>query len=367
MTEAPALPVDTYSFAAMGTVGTLQFPGADARGEQIAKIVRGLEAKWSRFLPDSEISVLNRHPGAFMAVSPETWDLLVGARYWQRATGGLFDVAYVGASGGETIRPNPELNLGESVGGAVEESSGFYFRRGNIDAAVSREHGLILHSGMACVGAGRQLDLGGIGKGVAADLALQSCLDFCKAARGENESGGTSAAAGSGVVAGEASKAGASGGDSRFDSESRIMVNLGSSSLAFRADENEPWRIGIRSPWVGTPSPVGYLELCNGSVSLSGTAQELEPGLDWVTHLVNPLTGQPAQSNVALAVVVAKDGITAEAVSTAVLLLGSQAGLDLCVAHHVAAAVFTCDRQVLGTPDMVKFLRLGKPGLSASR
>ena len=140
------MPVDTYSFAAMGTVGTLQFPGADARGEQIAKIVRGLEAKWSRFLPDSEISVLNRHPGAFMAVSPETWDLLVGARYWQRATGGLFDVAYVGAGGGETIRPNPELNLGESAGSAVEESSGFYFRRGNIDAAVSRGHGPVSYT-----------------------------------------------------------------------------------------------------------------------------------------------------------------------------------------------------------------------------
>lgn len=275
--------LSTFSFAAMGTVCNVQCSGVAQLGERVAEVVRGLEAKWSRFLSDSEVSAINAHPGDFVTLSPETAAILMAAEHWRVATAGLFDIAYEGAS--------------------------------------SSAAGFTLSDNMVRLVPGRALDLGGIGKGAAADLALQVCLEM---------------------------------------GAERVTVNLGSSSLALRAGEGEPWRIGIRSPWAGAPNPVGYLELSTGSISLSGTARELEPCQDWESHLMNPLTGQTARSDVALAVVVAKDGITAEALSTAVILAGSQAGLDLCTEHGVSAAVFTCDRQVLGTLDMTEILRLAR-------
>lgn len=310
----------TFSFAVMGTVCSVQCSGASPAlaaglGERAAAVVRDLEAKWSRFLPDSEVSAINAHPGDFVTVSPETAAILAAAENWRQATGGLFDIAYSGAGA---------------------------------DAGYTR------HEGMVRLSPGRTLDLGGIGKGAAADLALQACLE-AGAANLELPA--------LGAPAGE--KTGNSGGKPPQVSGAvpRVMVNLGSSSLALQARSEEPWRIGIRSPWAGAPNPVGYLELSTGSVSFSGTARELEPCPDWDTHLMNPLTGQPAKSDVALAVVVVPPTVTspgcaAEALSTAIVLAGSQAGLDICTEHGVQAVVFTCDRQILGTPGMIQILRL---------
>ena len=50
-----------------------------------------LEARWSRFRPDSELSTLNRAAGRPVAVSPETLTLLALAVLGWQATGGRFD------------------------------------------------------------------------------------------------------------------------------------------------------------------------------------------------------------------------------------------------------------------------------------
>lgn len=315
---------DVYSFQAMGSVCGLRFPGAAVGGEPVAAMVRELEAKWSRFLPGSEISVLNAHPGDFVPLSPETVQLLTAAQRWRRETGGLFDVAYAGADEGVATLLGGVTPGGGSAGRLIEPGVG--------DGFGGLEPGYVLYSGMARVTPGRRIDLGGVGKGVAADLALKFCGD-----RGVK----------------------------------RAMVNLGSSSLSVLTVEGEPWRIGIRSPWTGVPNPVGYLELGCGSVSISGTGVALQECEGWRTHMTNPLTGERVESEVALAVVVVPGmgggsgvdvsvlpGLTAEVLSSALVLLGAEAGLDLCVASGVEAAVFTCDRRVWGTSGMTDLLFL---------
>ena len=54
-------------------------------------MLRRLERLWSRFLPDSDVSALNRAQGAGVTVHPETIRLFETARQGWTATGGLFD------------------------------------------------------------------------------------------------------------------------------------------------------------------------------------------------------------------------------------------------------------------------------------
>lgn len=55
-----------------------------------------LERKWSRFLPGSEISALNRARGHAVRVSPDTFDLVQRAVGGWRATDGRFDPTVLG-------------------------------------------------------------------------------------------------------------------------------------------------------------------------------------------------------------------------------------------------------------------------------
>ena len=60
---------------------------ADAAIERLGD----LERRWSRFLPDSDVSRANRAAGEWTRVSPETLALVERAELARRRTGGRFD------------------------------------------------------------------------------------------------------------------------------------------------------------------------------------------------------------------------------------------------------------------------------------
>jgi len=127
--------------------------------------------------------------------------------------------------------------------------------------------------------AGTALDLGGIAKGYAADLAL-------------------AALQGAGARSG--------------------LVDLGSSSIAVFGS---PLVVDVRDPEAADAQAWASFVIDNASVSTSGGDQR--PG-----HIVDPRTGLPA-AGVLSATVVAATGIEADALSTAVYVLGADAGLRL--------------------------------------
>ena len=127
-----------------------------------------LEARWSRFRPDSELSTLNRAAGRPVAVSPETLTLLALAVLGWQATGGRFDPTVLDAleaagydrsfdqlptarHGADGARPAP---------GPAPGLAGI-----RIDA----------NAGTVTLPPGIHLDPGGIAKGYAADLL---CADL---------------------------------------------------------------------------------------------------------------------------------------------------------------------------------------------
>jgi len=78
----------------MGTWAHVVIAGGGDRGQALDRARRridDLERRWSRFLPDSEVSRLNAGAGRPVLVSPETARLVARAVDAWRLTAGRFD------------------------------------------------------------------------------------------------------------------------------------------------------------------------------------------------------------------------------------------------------------------------------------
>ena len=63
----------TLNFYAMGSSCRIVVDGGSADlAAQAHRYLQQLEGRWSRFLPDSEVSALNRNAGDISIVGPET-------------------------------------------------------------------------------------------------------------------------------------------------------------------------------------------------------------------------------------------------------------------------------------------------------
>ncbi len=227
-----------------------------------------LERIWSRFVPDSEVSRMNRNAGDAVAVSGETILLVERSIEAWTLTGGRYDpamLAQVCALGYD--RSFDEIGPVDRLAAPQAPSPGC----GGI--AVDRQRGT------ATLPAGVAFDPGGIGKGLAADLVSGWALD-----------------------------AGADG----------VMVNVGG-DLRVRGvpPDGDRWVIAVREPaW--SDDAISTLHLGDGAVATSTSLRRR-----WVVsgvehhHLLDPRSGCPHQGGAVLATAVATEGWWAEAAATA--------------------------------------------------
>lgn len=110
------------------------------------------------------------------------------------------------------------------------------------------------------------------------------------------------------------------------------------------------WRIGIASLREPEAAPQHFATLANCSISTSGDAyQFVELGGQRYSHIVDPKTGLGLTERCSVTVI-APDGITADALATAVSVLGPERGLKLIDSQPCTAAVFaTLDGERLVT------------------
>jgi thiamine biosynthesis lipoprotein len=110
----------------------------------------------------------------------------------------------------------------------------------------------------------------------------------------------------------------------------RYFVEVGGE---LRVRNGKPWKIGISYPEVGADawSLYGILRLKDGSVATSGTYRRVVLDNKGVTrsHIIDPRTGYPATHDVVSATVIHPDCGMADALATAVLVLGEKDGLAL--------------------------------------
>lgn len=280
---------EARQFLAMDTAMTLSVYGEN-RSEVLSAaeaLIRELESKLSRTNPDSAVSRLNGAEGRPVEIDPDLAELLTAAEQYRAATGGVFDITVApvaaawGFAGGDGYRvPSPaELET------LLERVDGSQVRVEGTTAALAP---------------GQAIDLGGIAKGYAADR-LADLL--------------------------------------REKEVPRAMISLGGNVLAWGSrPEGTPWRIGVQDP--ARPDDqsafAGILSLENAFAVTSGGYQRyFEEGGRVYHHIIDTLTGYPADSGLTSVTVVADcgggqelPGTMCDALSTALFVMGEPLALD---------------------------------------
>ncbi len=270
------------SWRAMGTSARTVLPGRGAApaAAGIRDLVADLERRWSRFLPGSELCRLNAQPGVAVPVSVETLALLTDAVAWWAITGGRFDPTVldaVEAAGyvrpfGEGPGPRRPARRAPGLGGVV------------VDGAA----------GTVTLPAGVRLDLGGIGKGRAVDLATERC----------------------GHLAGG-------------------LVDLGGDLRVWGTppDGGAGWPIAVNDLRDG--ERIAVLGLAAGAVATSSTLRRRwGEGAGGQHHLIDPATGRPTDGDLVSVTVVAATATGAEVLAKAAIVAGTVAAATALLDEH---------------------------------
>ena len=255
---------------------------AEARrlaGAAFAEIER-LEGILSRHRRGTALDRLNRE-GHLDDAPPELTGLLAEARTYSELTGGAFDVTVA-----------PLLGLYESA-----EAGGRLPGRREIRAALPLVDYRNVHvegSTVRLLKSGMEVTLDAIAKGYIADRATAVLVDG-GAVHAMVEAGG------------DVASAGGSGGTG-------------------------PWRVGIEDPRA-PGAMLGVVELGGEGAATSGDYRAAFTPDRTVHHILDPRTGR-SPGEASAATVVAPTASEADALSTAVLLLGPGAGLALLDARN---------------------------------
>lgn len=89
-----------------------------------------------------------------------------------------------------------------------------------------------------------------------------------------------------------------------------------------------PWRIGIEMPMAGAQGVFRAVEIENMALATSGDYRNFRKvGDQWVAHILDPRTGKPVKHRVASVTVYAEACMDADAVATALYVMGDAEGL----------------------------------------
>lgn len=268
--------------ALMGTQVIVKAVGSDRKQLDAAMKaafdeVWRLERMMSNFMPESELSLINRQAGKSPArVSRELFDVIKRAVSFSELTGGTFDVSF--ASVGKLwnfrtgVLPDPA---------AVKAQLPFVnYRKIQLN---EEESSVFLPFPQMEIG------LGGIGKGYAMDRAMAVLV--------------------------------AHGIDN-------AIVMAGGDTLVKGKKGTELWRIGLRDP-DKKDGILAVLPLEDQAISTSGDYERffIKDGVRY-HHILDPATGYPAMKCRSVTIL-AQDATTSDALTKAVFILGPERGLAL--------------------------------------
>jgi thiamine biosynthesis lipoprotein len=121
------------------------------------------------------------------------------------------------------------------------------------------------------------------------------------------------------------------------------MIDLGGNVLVFgRPPRGDRWRIGIRDPR-GHGGVLGYVSIDSGAVATSGDYEHFYTiGGVRYAHLIDPRTGRPARGVIA-ATAVGPIGVWSDGLSATLYLAGPRRGIELADSLPGVAAIYVVD------------------------
>lgn len=284
----PDPPYATFTTDVMSTTLSVTLPageGAEEQAEAVFGVFREVEARMSEWKESSPLSAVNRHAGGEAVAVPADLRLVLRrAVETAEMTDGAFDPTWAALWGLWDFRAEEP---------AVPEAAEVARRAALVDwreLEIDDDAGTV-----RLAQEGMMLGLGGIAKGHALDrsaalLRQRGVESFLLVAGGQ-------------VVAGGARRT---------------------------AEGSRPWRVGVRDPRGPEEDFFAWLDLTDASASTSGDYESYFV-LDGVRyhHVLDPRTGRPARSGLASATVVSADATLADALSTALVVMGEERGLAL--------------------------------------
>ncbi len=133
------------------------------------------------------------------------------------------------------------------------------------------------------------------------------------------------------------------------------LVSLGGNVGVFgEKPDGTPFKIGLTDP-TDTSRTAGYLLAEDGFVSVSGDYERyFEADGVRYHHIMDPATGRPAESGLSSAAVISADGTLADALSTALFVMGADKALAYYDAHPgtFEAVLITKKNEIILTPGL---------------
>lgn len=266
----------------MGTLFdiTVSHPDVEEAKKAIEKVfeeIRRIELLTSKFNLKSEVSQINQHADDnALAVSSEVYELLRKSIYYSQLTEGAFDV---------TVGPILDLWDFENEKNVIPSSENLSRQLLLVDF---RNVLLGINNHVNLIKSGMKLDLGGVAKGYAVDRGIEILR--------------------------------------KKNINNAILNGGGDLKCIGEKSPGSPWKIGIRHPR-NLASVIASIEGKDIAMATSGDYQNY-----FITnnvryhHLLDPVTGQPAQG-LRSVTIISKDTILADAMATAVFIMGAEKGL----------------------------------------
>ncbi|QUL56150.1 FAD:protein FMN transferase [Paenibacillus tritici] len=311
------------TFYIYGTVVNIKVFGdtvAQKNMDDIQAMLERMDTEFSRTKKDGELYAVNQAAGKeAVAVSDETLDIVKLSLKYAEEMDGLYD---------PTVGPLVDLwAIGEGGEHVPDQAA--------IDKARSLTNykDVIVDEAAKTVKLAKEgmvLDMGGIGKGYAADRIA----DYLKA-EGLNSA----------------------------------MINLGGSSIIALGNKpnGSPWNIGLQDPDQSRGSQLGTIKVTDEVVDASGVYERffLQDGVRY-HHILDPRTGFPSQNGLKSITIMSPNATDADALSTGVFLMGLEDGMKYLEAlpEKVDAFFITDDNKIYATAALKERLNLTDPTYS---
>lgn len=261
--------------------------------DAIYALANELESKWSRFVPDSEVMVLNNNPDSMHLVSDATLRLVSEMKLGFELTQGLYSANIL----------SDLIDLGFATSRANPENVTLWSANSKTSADLS-DVVIDLDTKSVSVPKGVALDAGGIGKGLAADLMSDYAMQL--------------GAMGVAVFAG------------------------GDVAVKGMAQDAAGWKVNISDP--------NEVENFIDNISLSRGGLATSSPMGWKIgsshHIIDPRTHRSSVSDVLQATVIAQNASQAEVLSKMCVILGAQEGISQIDSLGAAALIVDDMNQV---------------------
>jgi thiamine biosynthesis lipoprotein len=300
----------TRSANVMATRIDVTLPRAQSRlSAHVFEIFRSVDKQMSEWKPTSPLAAVNRFAGeSAQPVPSELFSLIERGLRLSRETGGAFDLTWAALWGLWDFRAErPQVPKAAEI---ERRAALVDYRLVQLDERAKTVY--LPRRGM-------KIGLGAIAKGHA----------LARSAEALRRAGGGS-----------------------------FMISAGGQVLVAGQRGSRPWRVGIRDPRAGRERYVAVLELVDTSVSTSGDYERFFEyrGVRY-HHILDPRSGMPSRG-LRSATVVSRDAPLADALSTAVMVLGLKRGLALIERRsNVEAVLIDQFGQLHATAGALQLLR----------